>query len=374
MNKAVIGLGFGDEGKGCVTEYLCSQNPQDSLVVRFSGGQQAAHTVFKPDVNHVFHHFGSGTLSGCPTYWSEYCTFNPWTWWTEHRELSKKGIVPRFYVNPSCPVTTFYDMYPKPGSREMEHGTCGHGIYRTKIRHPQVPITVADLLLITEDEVECGVLDEKIEAVRKFYGADYIDHGIYWDAVFNMKMFLNSEVWVIDRPPYAENLIFEGSQGLMLDEHIGYMPHCTPSDITPRNAMKFAHLDEIYLVTRAYQTRHGNGPMTNEKLPVKPKHNEHETCVFNEFQGEFRSTVLDLDMLRHAKREGIDKVIPRDTRIHLVVTCIDQLEEPTLTRGSQRITFDSGNWFAEFIGSELGINGKVFVNTSPYSHTIREAL
>ncbi len=74
-NRAVIGLGFGDEGKGVVTEYLCSQDPEHTVVVRFSGGQQAGHKVCKGDTEHIFSNFGSGTLSGCPTYWSEHCTF-----------------------------------------------------------------------------------------------------------------------------------------------------------------------------------------------------------------------------------------------------------------------------------------------------------
>jgi adenylosuccinate synthase len=45
MKKAqiVIGLGFGDEGKGITTDFLASQNPE-AVVIRFSGGQQAAHT------------------------------------------------------------------------------------------------------------------------------------------------------------------------------------------------------------------------------------------------------------------------------------------------------------------------------------------
>ncbi len=43
-HKAVIGAGFGDEGKGLFTDYLC-QHAEQPLVIRFSGGQQAGHTV-----------------------------------------------------------------------------------------------------------------------------------------------------------------------------------------------------------------------------------------------------------------------------------------------------------------------------------------
>ena len=61
-SHAIVGLQFGDEGKGKVTDYLCSEygNP---IVARFSGGQQAGHMVIKEDHSHVFSNFGSGTLS-----------------------------------------------------------------------------------------------------------------------------------------------------------------------------------------------------------------------------------------------------------------------------------------------------------------------
>ena len=52
MNKAVIGLGFGDEGKGCTVNWLCSQ--ANSSVIRFSGGSQAGHNVISKDTQHIF--------------------------------------------------------------------------------------------------------------------------------------------------------------------------------------------------------------------------------------------------------------------------------------------------------------------------------
>ena len=76
--KIVIGLGYGDEGKGRTVDYLCSQNP-NSIVVRFSGGQQAGHTVMTNGIKHIFSNYGAGTLQGCPTYISEHATIYPLT-------------------------------------------------------------------------------------------------------------------------------------------------------------------------------------------------------------------------------------------------------------------------------------------------------
>jgi len=73
----VVGLGYGDEGKGLTTDFLCGQS-KFPLVIRFNGGHQAGHTVVTKDgVRHVFSSFGAGTLRNAPTYWSRYCTFSP---------------------------------------------------------------------------------------------------------------------------------------------------------------------------------------------------------------------------------------------------------------------------------------------------------
>ena len=75
--KVVIGASFGDEGKGLMTDYFAADaanKGETALVVCSNGGAQRGHTVraygdniesgMKPEVRHVFHHFGSGTLAG----------------------------------------------------------------------------------------------------------------------------------------------------------------------------------------------------------------------------------------------------------------------------------------------------------------------
>lgn len=366
MKTAVIGLGFGDEGKGVVTEYLCSQDPANTIVVRFSGGQQAAHTVHKDDAKHVFSHFGSGTLSGCPTYWSKQCTVNPWTLMREYMELRSKGIDPELYIHPACRVTTPYDMAVGQYA-DKENGTTGHGIFRTIKRHEIVPLTVEMILYDPPER-----LDKRFQKISEYYKTG-VNMDDYINAIFDVRKLtgqgLPFEMWDIIPGNYC-NIVYEGSQGLMLDEKIGYMPHCTPTDVTP---MSIAHhgLDEIILITRAYQSRHGNGPMTNSHLPVKLKNDENETCVFNQYQGEFRKTALDLNQLIHAKTEGIDNLNIQNVKVSLAVTCLDQLDQYIVTHHGKPCYFTTPERFVEFIADNLGITyggGKLYLNDSPYSH------
>ncbi len=95
--QIVIGLGFGDEGKGITTDFLAKQNPE-SIVIRFSGGQQAAHTVMIGDQKHVHSSFASGALRGLPSYYSEHCTIHPLFLYNEREELKEKNANLDLYI------------------------------------------------------------------------------------------------------------------------------------------------------------------------------------------------------------------------------------------------------------------------------------
>ena len=359
-NVAVIGLGFGDEGKGVATNYLCSQHPEDTLVVRFSGGQQAAHTVHHEGKVHIFHHFGSGTLVGCPTYWSKYCTFSPTVLAHEYAELTSKGVTPKIYVSPECLVTTPWEMFPAEDSEVMKHGTTGHGIFATKQRSRELPITVEDLYRKNPYEL--------MDQVRDYYNEEAESVISIWFATSVETM--KNAIIVTDKIPESKHIVFEGSQGLLLNEHIGWMPHCTPSDITPRPILEMGYsLDEVYLITRSYQTRHGKGPMTNEELPIELINTETETCKKNEFQGSLRTSILDLDLLLHAKVLGVEEVIP-NVKTNLIVTCMDQLTRYDFTEIGFVNTSKDSKGFLLDIGDVLGITGSIYKNTSPQSKTI----
>lgn len=105
----VIGALYGDEGKGSFVNYLCSQ-AKNPLVVRFSGGHQVGHTVVIGDKHHIFSNFGSGTLQGTPTYWSEFCTVSPTGILKEGNVLRKLGVEPKLILNANAMVTTPFDI------------------------------------------------------------------------------------------------------------------------------------------------------------------------------------------------------------------------------------------------------------------------
>ena len=373
MRHAVIGLGFGDEGKGMVTSYLCSyyNNP---MVVRYSGGHQAGHTVVHNGIKHTFANFGCGTLQGCPTYWSKYCTVDPVGLLNELKILIDKmgidfdGI--KIYIHNEAPVTTPYDMlYNRQREKDMMHGTCGVGFGATIEREE------SNFHLQFSDLFNPTILKIKLEMIAKYYNMFLDDEeaieglGVFMEAIDvlnNRKLFPADVVVPVNsnEVPAHPNTIYEGSQGLLLDQDIGFFPHVTRSTVGRRRLDNFIyHYDEVWYVTRAYQTRHGEGPMTNEDVPCTFVNLDDETNVLNEHQGLFRRTILDLDLLNYALEQD-SKGVRNVQNKYLVITCLDQMVEWKFTQGGK--VFDSGTEekFIENVVSALNFKGMVYLSRS----------
>lgn len=321
----VVGLGFGDEGKGLTTSYLCSKK-KDPIVVRFNGGHQAGHTVVYDGTRHVFSNFGSGTLQNAPTYWSEFCTFDPVGVIKEHNILKRKV---ELTVNPYCPVVTPFDKQHNQileSSLPLAHGSCGVGFGSTIQREED------NYRLNVRDLMYDSVFFEKLRLIKLYYEARGIE---IKDAQFlefiKAAQDVRDIIAIKDDIYLAKNrerLIFEGAQGILLDANYGFFPNVTRSNCGSLNARRMHRvIEEVYYVTRCYQTRHGNGFMTNESNAQKLglKGNRNETNQPNDWQGPFRVGELDPDLINYAL--DCDKNASQGLERNLVITCCDQVED-----------------------------------------------
>lgn len=327
MKKAqiVIGLGFGDEGKGITTDFLAQQNPH-SVVIRFSGGQQAAHTVMIDEKKHVHSSFASGALRGLPSYFSEHCTIHPLFLLNEREELKAKNGNTELHIHPLAKITTPFDVWQnRTNARNLEHGTCGKGIGATMKRH-ETPYKLFAIDLIAPRDMFIA----KLKGIAYYYG--FMENDEIESLLKPFLEAIDQIDWKIDDYTYLKSfdtLIFEGSQGILLDMDHGIFPNVTYAHTTSKNAYEICkHLNieeiEMYYVTRSYATRHGNGWMRNEREIIL-KNNEEETCTFNEYQKELRLGELDYDLLNYALK--LDSAYVSSVRKNLVVTCLDQTKE-----------------------------------------------
>jgi len=345
--QIVIGLGFGDEGKGITTDFLAQQNPE-SVVIRFSGGQQAAHTVMIDDKKHIHSSFASGALRGLPSYFTEHCTIHPTFLFNESEELKEKKGNIQLHIHPLAKVTTPFDVFSnRKNIKNLEHGTCGKGVGATMKRN-ESPVKLFAVDLIGPR----SMLIEKLKRIANYYGFEEGEE--IQNALQDFLNAVDKIDWKIEGYNYLNsfnNLIFEGSQGILLDMDHGVFPNVTFANTTSKNAYEVCKLlkienIEMFYVTRSYSTRHGSGWMSNER-ELALKNNEEETCIFNEYQKDLRFGNLDYDLLNYALK--LDEAYVVANKKNLVVTCLDQLDE-------------------EFKIEDLDVNfDEVYGSYSPYS-------
>jgi adenylosuccinate synthase len=345
----VIGANYGDEGTGLVTDAYAAAAGPDALVVRFNGGAQAGHTVVAPDGRrHVFSHVGGGTLAGAASFLSRFFVANPILFNRERAALAGLGVVPRVAIDRRAPVTTPWDMLinqaVETARGTARHGSCGIGFGETIERNQdaRVSVTIADL-----DDVDR--LAATLDAIRRDYvPARLARLGLAdrWsglrDLVMSAEVLENyrrdvaaflSGVTVGDDAAIGavRHVIFEGAQGLLLDQDRGAFPHVTRSNTGLRNALVLAAeagieaLDVTY-VTRAYVTRHGAGPLAHELGAAPFTAARDSTNVPNAWQGSLRYAWLDLDILRRAIADDLsDAPASMPVSRRLAVTCLDQV-------------------------------------------------
>lgn len=334
--QIVIGLGFGDEGKGNFTSYLCHQNKaKKPLVIRFSGGQQAGHTVMYKGKKHVFSNYGSGTLQGVASHFSEHCSFYLNTMAVE-RDILKKNfnIEPILSIHPLAMVTTPYDVaFGRLRELNVQHGSCGLGIGTTAARHTNTGFKLHAL-----DMEHRGLFGVKLANIKEYYADKANKMGMLEGFIEEAEKLEPDYFDLIDQEFFTikdneevtkktETLIFEGSQGIMLDKDHGVFPNVTYANTTSKNAVQICNnLNvgfSVNYITRCYQTRHGNGWMSNDN-PVFLMNDEEEINKKNPWQGEFRLAELDYDLLNLAF--GIDFQYNMGAKnTNIVVTCLDQI-------------------------------------------------
>lgn len=357
MNKAyiVVDLGYGDQGKGTTVDWLV-RHTGAGTVVRFNGGAQAAHHVVLPDGRwHKFSQFGAGMfVDDVSTYLSKHVMVAPKAMMKEGRymekELGIKSPMARTFIDFDAPIIS---PYHQAANRIIElhredgaHGSCGIGIgelMEDVVNFPQLVIRAGELFY--PDLVRQKLLlirDHKKEKLRKIVGNDPINPqaaeefkncfgyeetipyflDIYRDFVQNVHI-VKRDMWTAIANQ-ARPIVFEGAQGVLLDEWHGFHPHTTWSTTTFENAYEL--LDDAGFrgdverigVTRAYSTRHGAGPFVTEDSDMTRRLPESHNAR-NQWQGGMRAGWLDLVALKYA----CDVAGPMDS---LAVTCLDRVK------------------------------------------------
>ena len=339
--KVVIGIAYGDEGKGQTVHALCSS---ESVVVRFNGGCQAGHTVVHGGKRRVFSHFGSGTLKGAKTYLSRHFVCHPLAFLSEWYDLAANGINPVVKVSPECPVTTIYDVainrLLEDSRGNLRHGSVGVGFGETLERNERnrYRFTVGDLQCLGRDArinwvrtvrdewvpIRCSELGLNSTWIpSEIMSPENISRFVLDCEEFLHRVTVVPDTYVQEQ---GERVVFEGAQGLLLDRDYGQFPHVTRSNTGLTNVVNLIDSIplEVFYVTRAYTTRHGAGPLPYELIGLPYPEVRDETNIPGPYQGGLRFSYLNLDAIWNAVAHDKTK-LPSNSTVRSVVTCLDQV-------------------------------------------------
>jgi adenylosuccinate synthase len=296
MNVVVIGAQWGDEGKGKIVDYLANEA---QIIVRFSGGANAGHTIVIGAEEYALHLIPSGILyPDKVVILGAGMVIDPVALFTEIKMLQDRGIDTTGRVFISDRAHIVLPRYiridqERDAARKKPIGTTGRGIGITySMKSDRDGIRIADL-----DWQE--KLEELDPGDREFLGP-------YTERLRAMSIDLSSYLF------HHKNaqILFEGAQGTLLDLDMGTYPYVSSGlscaagaaiggCVGPRN------LDKALGVFKAYSTRVGNGPFPSEFN----SDSEDELCRFVRETGrEYGVTTgrprrcgyLDLVALRYA--------------------------------------------------------------------------
>jgi adenylosuccinate synthase len=398
--RVVIGSSFGDEGKGLMTDYFTRQlGGSGVLAARCNGGAQAGHTVVADGgVRHVFSHFGAGSLAGAGTLLSRHFIANPIVFQREGGELDRLGVRPPVAADPRALLTTPYDMLVNEMVETRRgagrHGSVGLGINETVTRNeaPGFRLSVGDAL--RDREAAAAVLRRirdawvprraaalGIEAECRDRGELVASDSLLENWLAVLDEFLRRVEVRTDTDVLREHdrVVFEGAQGLGLDQERGTFPHVTRSNTGIRNVVELmAALPPadtvVAYATRAYLTRHGAGPLPGE-LPGPPFPGVYDlTNVPHAFQGSLRYALLDVAALRDRVTRDFRDAEPLGSnapiRMAVAVTCLDQLPDAARWTCGGNVVDGSPTALVDAIRRHLP--GDVFTSHGPHPREVAE--
>lgn len=276
----VVGLQWGDEGKGKITDFLADQA---DLVVRFQGGNNAGHTVVVGEEEFKLHLVPSGIL-----YPGKLCVLgngvviNPGVLLQELNGLKKRGIdVSGMRISDRAHVIMPYhpilDQLDESSRTIGKIGTTGRGIgpaYVDKYARYD-SIRMVDLL---DRETFKEKLAEIVRIKNKLLEQVYQEQGVDFQNIYEeyssyaeqLREYVTDTSVLINRALQdGKKVLFEGAQGALLDIDHGTYPFVSSSSPTAGGAcvgtgVGPTRIDKVVGVIKAYSTRVGEGPFPTE--------------------------------------------------------------------------------------------------------------
>jgi adenylosuccinate synthase len=313
----LLGLQWGDEGKGKIVDVLTSKY---DIIARFQGGPNAGHTLEFDGIKHVLRTIPSGIFhSNNINIIGNGVVIDPVVFKSEVDGLSKfnldlksKLIISR-KAHLILPTHRLLDAASEASKGKAKIGSTLKGIGPTYMdKTGRNGIRVGDIELADFNERYRSLAD-KHEAMIAFYDVN-IQYNLaemeteFFAAIEDLKKldFIDSEEYLAQAQKAGKSILCEGAQGSLLDVDFGTYPFVTSSNTTAAGACTGLgiapnKIKEVYGIFKAYTTRVGSGPFPTEDFSEA---GDMMASVGNEFGSvtgrKRRCGWLDLVALKYA--------------------------------------------------------------------------
>jgi len=282
MNSCIVGLQWGDEGKGKIVDILAEHS---DIVVRYNGGANAGHTVVVGDSTFALHLLPSGAVRPniiCVI--ANAVVVDPGVIVKEIDKLAKKNITlsNRLFISENAHIVLDYhrkeDQLREESLGKNKLGTTIRGIgpcCADKVGRSYA-IRMADL---RDLEALKAKLQTIVEYKNKIFAALYNAEPISADEIFEKCKSYADELlpFTTDTTEFlhrsianGKSVLFEGAQGSLLDLDYGTFPFVTSSNASSLGmpagcGVPAKMVDKFLGVAKAYTTRVGAGPFPTEQ-------------------------------------------------------------------------------------------------------------
>ncbi len=326
-NVVVVGLQWGDEGKGKIIDLLAEQA---DIVVRFQGGNNAGHTIVVNGKKHIFHLIPSGILHP-----EKRCcigngvVIDPAVLLEEFKKLKENGVEltpQRFLISERAHLIMPYhkaiDLAREAKKGKTKIGTTGRGIgpcYEDKAA--STGFRMIDLMDKSFFEKRLKTqIEEKNFYLTQYLKAEGVDFRetaqTYFEYAEKLAPFIGDVARFLWRAKEeGKNILFEGAQGTHLDMDHGTYPYVTSSNTVASSICAGAGfpinaIDTIIGVCKAYTTRVGGGPFPTELTDFPGEYLREKGKEFGATTGRPRRCGwLDLVVVKQAVRlNGVQKL------------------------------------------------------------------
>jgi adenylosuccinate synthase len=278
-NVTVIGVQWGDEGKGKIVDWLASRA---DVVARFQGGHNAGHTLVVGEQTYKLSLLPSGIVRGTLSVIGNGVVLDPWALRSEVERLGEQGVAVTpdvLHIADTCPlILPFHrdlDALREDASGSGKIGTTRRGIgpaYEDKVGRRA--IRVCDLAHLGQLGPQIDRLCAHHDALRAGFGEPPIDRARLERDLGEIAEFVlrfARPTWITLNAAKArgKRILFEGAQGVLLDVDHGTYPFVTSSNTVAGTAAGGSGLGPgaagfVLGIVKAYTTRVGAGPFPTE--------------------------------------------------------------------------------------------------------------